>query len=1202
MSNLFKKVTSAVAGLAIVFSIVSPIAGVNAAYSSSLEAANKLASINVVKDNSANPADYRLGDTITRREVMKVAINLASCQSVALNTSYAGKFSDVPASDWAWKYAETAVDKGFVAANATFNPGRNVTKGEGLKMIMNVTKIDKASGGANFWADYVSAGVSAGIVDSFSDYDTIATRGWIFKVAANAIESGSCMPATDTGTGDLLDGLLDGVDTGTGTTSTGTTDTTPVTTNGGTVTVALSADTPAAATVPGAVKGLPVAAYDITAGAEDVTVTSLTLRRTGISDKDTLTALAAFTKDGRVSKGKNDDQNNDTEAQLTLTNGLVIKAGETKTIWVVADINPVSFSLRDEFAIELVEVTASANVTTEGSLVANTIRIGSVDAATLLVKRGATVSNPKLGAEGADIFKFDVKGAGNTDIILHSITVRADSSNAADDFANLTLSHGTTKVATLKAMNGKYATFDLGAAGMTIGQNKTEKFSVKADIVAGAADVIKFYVDKQLDVMATDTKFGYGANIDITDVDNTGSPVNDLLSSLTIQAGEVALVAVQPTATKIKENKKDVVLGQVKVTNVAGKNLELQKFGVKVALTAIGAGSFVDDGSGGGTAGDNIQNGTEGALKLDQTFENFKLVNEDTGASYTLDQATANSAISAFQDPDLNITLPQGTVTFTIKADTKNNIGNFNNSRIALSLATGTTTANGGFYVQETINDKPVTDLSPSSLSWNTVEGTESSGTLSLTPLANITKVRGSIDTVALQFEVKADDSSALTMDQAQIALRTTQANAAATNLDISQVALYKGSVSDANLVKKVSGSNLGAGVATFDGFNVDIAAGARQTFVVTVNIVDGTDPVTHIGIQSQVNALSLRDEDNNTVNITPSSTAYASNRTITVKDTGKLTATPDANNTDNVDVKTILGGTTKTVFSIDVQAQNETVDVDQVTFDVNADLSKAVVNASLYLGDTLIATNANSDITATQIKFIDLSTLQIPTSTSELKLALNTATIGFEKVGITTPTAKVTQVTFIKAKGVDSGKDLANADLPSGTGVVAIAGANSIAFAIVPAVVTPSVVTSFGTSADIKFTVDAGNNSDAAGNNSPSAKIVTLTFTDSGNSATITYKLKDANGNLMTAAPVASTGGDVVFTIVAPTPDTSIISSNRTYTIEAVIPVAAGNYTWGLKLKKDGISYKTSADGYTAALTSSATSTLSLGSSSKSN
>jgi len=60
MSTFVKKVTSAVAGLAIVSSIVTPLAGVSAAYTS-LEAANELATLGVIVDNSANPADYELG-------------------------------------------------------------------------------------------------------------------------------------------------------------------------------------------------------------------------------------------------------------------------------------------------------------------------------------------------------------------------------------------------------------------------------------------------------------------------------------------------------------------------------------------------------------------------------------------------------------------------------------------------------------------------------------------------------------------------------------------------------------------------------------------------------------------------------------------------------------------------------------------------------------------------------------------------------------------------------------------------------------------------------------------------------------------------------------------------------------------------------------------------------------------------------------
>jgi hypothetical protein len=50
---------------------------------------------------------------------------------------------------------------------------------------------------------------------------------------------------------------------------------------------------------------------------------------------------------------------------------------------------------------------------------------------------------------------------------------------------------------------------------------------------------------------------------------------------------------------------------------------------------------------------------------------------------------------------------------------------------------------------------------------------------------------------------------------------------------------LYKGSVSSANLLDRVAGSSLAAGVATLDGFNTEIAADESQTYIVTVSIVD---------------------------------------------------------------------------------------------------------------------------------------------------------------------------------------------------------------------------------------------------------------------------------------------------------------------------------------------------------------------------
>lgn len=129
-----------------------------------------------------------------------------------------------------------------------------------------------------------------------------------------------------------------------------------------------------------------------------------------------------------MSKEKNDSQENDTEAQLTLTDGFVIKAGETRTLTVVVDVESIANEPEieaDEFSIELVEVVASADVETDGTLNGNTMRIGSRDAAMITISKDSNVSDVVVGDEGVDVFTFQVEGASDEDVLLTVITFQA---------------------------------------------------------------------------------------------------------------------------------------------------------------------------------------------------------------------------------------------------------------------------------------------------------------------------------------------------------------------------------------------------------------------------------------------------------------------------------------------------------------------------------------------------------------------------------------------------------------------------------------------------------------------------------------------------------------------------------------------------------------------------------------------------------
>ncbi|PID87379.1 hypothetical protein CSB07_01670 [Candidatus Gracilibacteria bacterium] len=147
-----------------------------------LSAANFLAKEKIIKDWSNQPEKFELNNNITRREMLKVMINLSGLK---VENKCDGNFKDLTSSDWSCKYAEKALKASFIAANENFRPNDNITKIESLKLIMQAKYLAKSN--AKDWRKgYVEAADKAGILnESFDDYDTLATRAWIFDIGAN---------------------------------------------------------------------------------------------------------------------------------------------------------------------------------------------------------------------------------------------------------------------------------------------------------------------------------------------------------------------------------------------------------------------------------------------------------------------------------------------------------------------------------------------------------------------------------------------------------------------------------------------------------------------------------------------------------------------------------------------------------------------------------------------------------------------------------------------------------------------------------------------------------------------------------------------------------------------------------------------------------------------------------------------------------
>jgi hypothetical protein len=147
---------------------------------SEITAANFLAWKGFIADNSATPVNYRLSETITRKEMIKIVAKVAGGE---VAEKCEGKFSDV-ASDWGCKYIEWALKEGFISSNnGKFRPNENITKTESLKLIFKARGIQKIYNTSNWQEDYMKTAYDLKLIEQqYTDYNTNALRGGIFSV------------------------------------------------------------------------------------------------------------------------------------------------------------------------------------------------------------------------------------------------------------------------------------------------------------------------------------------------------------------------------------------------------------------------------------------------------------------------------------------------------------------------------------------------------------------------------------------------------------------------------------------------------------------------------------------------------------------------------------------------------------------------------------------------------------------------------------------------------------------------------------------------------------------------------------------------------------------------------------------------------------------------------------------------------------
>jgi hypothetical protein len=594
MSNsLFKKVVAGVSATAITLSLVAPVTSVSAAANAEIEAANKLANAGVINDSSANVANYKLDDNITRREMAKVMMNLAG---VEVEDTCEGKFADLPAGDWGCKYAEAALAEGFVAANATFGADNNISKWESLKFILKARGIEKAEGVEPFQAAYVKAAMDNGVIaESFDDYNTSAKRGWIFTSGAAALDSegeddsdtelcelfGTCGDDEDNTDVDPVDPKDDE--------ETNTDDededvSTPSDVEGKLLEVELSPESPRnGERIPEDTPRVTMMKLEVSAGDEDVELQRIKLDATGFGAPEYIDDVVLYDAKGDKITRQRSVSKSTQNAELDFIDNFTVKAGTTQTLTVSVSIDATAKN-GDVFGLKVSELEASATVK---GLPVESAALESVELASqgvLKIKEDEATQDVKVG-EDSKLGGFKIKVEDDEeDMTLKTIRIQQNGSIDEDNISDMYLNVDGKKLIDNLTFKGEYVTINFGE-GYVFDKDKTSYvyFELRGTVSGDPADTIKFEIEETDDIYAVGNKNGYNVPVK----DDTNNLVESFKltdnNGLLVEGSEISVDFVKSEKDGTNVDTDDFDFGTLKIKANSG-NYNLAEYKITVTI------------------------------------------------------------------------------------------------------------------------------------------------------------------------------------------------------------------------------------------------------------------------------------------------------------------------------------------------------------------------------------------------------------------------------------------------------------------------------------------------------------------------------------------------------------------------------------------------------------------------------------------
>ncbi|MDD4902231.1 MAG: hypothetical protein PHE24_03765 [Patescibacteria group bacterium] len=787
---------------------------------------------------------------------------------------------------------------------------------------------------------------------------------------------------------------------------------------GSAVSVALASDSPAAASV-AKNSSVPMLKFNLTASNDGAAlINGITLTADGLGAVSAITNVVLFANGTRIGNVKNTVDSN-REAIFNLATPLSIPAGQTVAITVkakITDTNQHNLSV-----LQAADISASgATVSGSFPIAGNTMSGVDVTVGALTLSQDGNPSDVNLGDVNAVIGKFKFANDNVEEITLNSITVqRSDGTSVNSDFANLALYLNGVKIASSAGFSGKsngYATFVL-TSPLVIKKNQTVKFEVHADIVDGrAADTTVISVDSTSDIDAVGSVYGQSATITASVNSFYQSTYAAGTRGFVINAGTIALGVAQAPSDKVKSNSTGVVFGVLKITSNSSANATFDT--LKVTIT--------------GTNDGNI-----GSVAF-RSIENVKLVEESTGQGFDLEYASGAAYAKVYGAiNNIGKTLTTGqTYTFDLVADVK---ASSTNQSYVFAIANATTD-----LIVHDQNNTAITDITPNSVTYNSVTVQAPAVTFSINPLSTpFSKVVGTTNVLAVYFNMKANQTSDLKVTDLQFTGSTTLfTTTLAASHAISQFRLYQcpGGVPGTTPIKSVS--TVATNVIDFNNLSLSIPANQTVQYCVTEDI-NSDNTLSGKGVYLGVSAYSIGDVDNNSVyDATNDSnldgtmdSVMNSARKVAFLSSGSLFVAIDNTDTNTSRDTIQVDGAASTGYlaAIKLRATNEAVKIQDLTVGVldptttigNTNANKMFASLSITDSSGLVLASVNDVLASTTFTGFN-HVVPVGTETLYLKGVLNP--IGQDQINVSHASSSFVISDLTNSKGVSSNVTLTEA------------------------------------------------------------------------------------------------------------------------------------------------------------------------------